>query len=401
VYQPRDESELADALASGTLDETAVFDLKRELPTAKVKNADVAVDVAAMSTAGGVLIYGVIEGKKGEPHALHPIPLAGARERIDQIVQTSVSEVPYIEITELPSADDPAAGYIIVHVPRSPRAPHMVIVKGENRYYGRGPTGNRLLGEQEIALLYQQRAGYEVDREELLEREALRYRSQERDDDLAWLYCYIRPVTAATDVFAALGGQTDQEKTLRDWHTDARAFGSLDLLPYDIRAAGYFYANGADGWRIADERADEAPDGRPRNLNKNALLDIDHDGTLHLFCGRAGQTTDKGMWLFETVIVSNLAATLGLAGRIYRENGYHGQVDVGVSIEGIFGACSEALLRGYGFRDNGFRQPHYRPTARYPAQALAAEPRALTLDLLRRLLEVVSPKGYDPFAKNR
>jgi hypothetical protein len=48
-------------------------------------------------------------------------------------------------------------GYLVVIIPASPRAPHMVTLEGENRYYGRGATGNRILNQGDVARLYQRR----------------------------------------------------------------------------------------------------------------------------------------------------------------------------------------------------------------------------------------------------
>jgi hypothetical protein len=77
-------------------------------------------------------------------------------------VNTSITEVPYIEVKPHALPDDPTKGYIVVVVPASPRAPHQVTVKGEYRFYGRGATGNRLLNEGEIARLYARRERYEA-----------------------------------------------------------------------------------------------------------------------------------------------------------------------------------------------------------------------------------------------
>jgi hypothetical protein len=100
-----------------------------------------------MTPDGGVLIYGVAEDEHGRPTALRPFKLAGARERVDQISQSSISEPPEIDVRALECPNDPSRGYLVVVVPQSPRAPHQVIVRGEMRYYGRGATGNRRLTE--------------------------------------------------------------------------------------------------------------------------------------------------------------------------------------------------------------------------------------------------------------
>jgi hypothetical protein len=127
-----------------------------------------AVDVAAMSTDGGALLYGIGEDDHGRPTIPTPILLTGVADRVDQIVSTSVTEVPYIDVRAYPCADDPSKGYLLVIVPQSPRAPHQVAVGGNLRFYGRGATGNRILTEGDVARLYQRRQTWEVDADSLL-----------------------------------------------------------------------------------------------------------------------------------------------------------------------------------------------------------------------------------------
>src|SRR3954453_2576117 len=96
MWIPNDTAEIERAARAGDLSETPSFDAKADLPQPK-KNADLATDVAAMATDGGVLLYGVAEDEHKRPTIPKPIPLAGAADRIGQIVSTSIAEVPYIE----------------------------------------------------------------------------------------------------------------------------------------------------------------------------------------------------------------------------------------------------------------------------------------------------------------
>src|SRR5215213_7687404 len=127
MWVPVSVDEIEQAAKRGDLEETPSFDAKAQLP-APGKNASLAVDVAAMSTDGGVLLYGIAEDENKRPTVLHPITLAGAADRIDQIVSNGLAEVPYIDVREYQCADDPSKGYLLVIVPPSPRAPHQVIV---------------------------------------------------------------------------------------------------------------------------------------------------------------------------------------------------------------------------------------------------------------------------------
>jgi len=159
MWIPASAAEIERAATARELRETASFDAKKTLPI-PARNECLAVDVAAMSTDGGVLLYGVGEDRSGQPVTPSPIPLAGAKERVDQIVQTSIAEAPHIEIREYPTGADASVGYLLVVIPQSARAPHQVTVGGNLRFYGRGATGNRVLTEGEIARLYERRRAW-------------------------------------------------------------------------------------------------------------------------------------------------------------------------------------------------------------------------------------------------
>jgi predicted HTH transcriptional regulator len=123
MWIPKDEQDIITAAASGGLEESVTFDAKREIPA---KNSDTAKDVAALAnTAGGVLLYGVDEDTSGRPTVLTPITLAGQRERIEQIIRTSIDEVPNFSLSAIQTSNAPLTGYLILLVPPSERAPHM------------------------------------------------------------------------------------------------------------------------------------------------------------------------------------------------------------------------------------------------------------------------------------
>ncbi len=121
VWKPKDAAESEAAACAGDLRETASFDAKADLPAPK-KNSDVANDVAAMTTDGGVLLYGIAEDEHGQPTIAAPIPLKGAGDRVSQIVATSIKEPPHIEVHSIESPDYPGRGYLLVIVPKCYRA---------------------------------------------------------------------------------------------------------------------------------------------------------------------------------------------------------------------------------------------------------------------------------------
>src|SRR4051794_21745468 len=119
MWVPSDVNDIEDAVKNGRVEETEAFDAKAELPASRKKNVTLAVDVAAMSTDGGALLYGIGEDDDEQPTVLRPIDLAGAAERVSGIVSASITEVPYYFTREYRCADDASKGYLLVVVPQS------------------------------------------------------------------------------------------------------------------------------------------------------------------------------------------------------------------------------------------------------------------------------------------
>ena len=189
MWIPRSEEEIEKAVFSDALEETAIFDAKVALPS---KNIEIAKDIAAMSNDGGVIIYGIGEDENGRLKKLSPFVLVGQPERISSIAQTSIAEPPRFHIQIIPTKEDVSKGYILVIVPPSERAPHMVIVSGDHRYYGRNAKGNVLLSEAEVSRLYQRRNRLEVDLRDLLERE-IEIAPFSPSSKFGYLHMFIRP----------------------------------------------------------------------------------------------------------------------------------------------------------------------------------------------------------------
>jgi hypothetical protein len=74
VWRPTSIEQLERAVLDGVLEEKHDFDAKRQLPTS---GSELAKDIAAMTTDGGILVYGIAEDQDRRPRALAPIELAG------------------------------------------------------------------------------------------------------------------------------------------------------------------------------------------------------------------------------------------------------------------------------------------------------------------------------------
>jgi len=395
MWIPRSAADVEEAAARGGLEETHTFDAKVDLPTPK-KNHDLAVDVDAMTVDEGSLLYGLGEDENGQLTVLSPIELPGAPERIAQIVETSISEPPFIRVQTLPLDRDGSKGYVLVVIPQSPRAPHQVISGGDMRYYGRGAKGNRVLSEAEVAALYARRERWEVDREALLRDELSR--APEANPELGYLLAFARPVVPDDSMVERVAGSG--HKILELLMKGAGAWGDVHADRYgqrydpDFRGAVHTWRRGAAGWAISTyPESDDAP-------VYTAKLDLDFDGTGHFFCGRVVDTISGGSpgagsrVLFETILAGNLASFFAAMGALYEAAGYVGHVDVGMAVTGIEGALPYGI---HQWGDNAFSGPPPQRTARVTAAELRDDPKGITLLLIRRFLDATRGTSYTPF----
>ena len=329
MWLPKCESDIIKAIQSRSLEERAIFDAKEELS----KNSEIAKDIAAMANDGGVIIYGLGEDEHGRITRSTPIPIVGQTERIDAIVRSSISEPPVIYISSIPTEENPEVGYLVVHVPPSERAPHMVVVKGDNRFYGRTATGNSPLTEGEVARLYARRQQSEVNRERLLDAE-INSSPLEPDDNYVYLFLFARPVFAKEGFFDnLLNDETEFHKVLSDLVREV-SNGSVFRQSFqpDFSSPPTWKHRTEGLWGALSYPSTEKSEIPRRTLN----LQIDFDGTGHLFCGRAGDRySPEEFSVFPEIIAGLTVRFLNYMGRLYQSAAYIGMVDVGLAMTGL------------------------------------------------------------------
>lgn len=393
MWIPKTAEEVKTAAKAGELAETPTFDAKAELPTPK-KNASLAIDVAAMTTDGGVLIYGIAEDDDGQPTIPEPIELEGAGQRIDQIVATSISEVPFVRIEELRLDSDPARGYLVVVVPQSERAPHQVTVGREFRFYGRGPKGNRILTEGEVARLYRRRGEWSQDRMALLDKVVQEARVPE-DADKGHLHAFTRPVAHDPELFEraieGLGGVQGVHQALIQVAFDAQL---ADTYGPNLERAPYWEHQSADEWRLATHAEDER-----KKIKSLVELRVNLDGRGRLLCGRAtdAHIGENEPLIIEAVIAGNAETFFTIMSAIYEAAGYHGQVDVGLAITGVEGAGSYVRSENWRLNELRYNADSFTRAIGVSAAELRDAP-ALTHRLLRHFYTVSTGyTDYNPF----
>jgi hypothetical protein len=394
MWIPKTEAEIVQVVTTGSLEESSIFDAKKDLPS---KNPEIAKDVAAMANDGGVLIYGIDEDTHSRPTVLNPIQLANQPERITAIVQTSIAEPPSISITTIPTTTDPANGYIVVFVPPSDRAPHMVVVKGENRYYGRTATGNYPLTEAEVARLYERRRRLEVDRDAMLTEEIDRSPFPARPG-FAYLHLVAQPVFRDEGLLnrSVRTGETPQ----RVLHDLVELVVHPDVFPQ--RYSPDFYTpsqwihrtEGFLGKLVYPGKSDDtrAP---AHTLN----LQIDFDGTGHLFCGRAAEHEGHGFLFFPSIVSGNTTRFLALLGKLYSRAKYLGMVDIGLAVMGLQGSTPDTKSMWPPVEFIPYDRNEYRRTARVSALLLNDDPLEIAQNLLNPLFNTIAQGGANFFPK--
>jgi hypothetical protein len=396
MWVPKDLQDFTEAVENGLLEEKHDFDAKRELPGS---GKELAKDIAAMTTDGGSLVYGVAEDDSGQPRVLAPIELSGAAERIDQIAQTSISGTPKVEFVHLRLPDDSGRGYLVVVIPASPEAPHQVTVGDDRRFYGRCDTGNRRLSEEEIARLYERRNAQAVDREELLRDCIARSPfSLPQEGEHGFLQAFVQPVPLDDDLWdkavASRGGEQILLKELRDAVVSAATtrWGGTNLTnALDWRRIG------ADTWSL-DRSTTFGQEDDPRRAVR---ADFNMNGRGYLFYGSAADRDahsggEPVFVLHERGIALTLAQFLGLAGALYQAADFHGQVDVGMAVTGIQGAISAHSVGDRFFQASPYGEQDATRTERCDARELRDQPRAVSLRLLSRLLRASFGSAFDP-----
>src|SRR6266699_521463 len=145
-WVPRSEAELAMAAGQGVLEESHYLDVKREITAGRNANKELARDIASFAVDGGLLIIGISEDVRANSLSLAPQPLAGLAERIEMVARTAADPPLAVLCSPIRSEQDPSLGYLVVRVPPSAMAPHMV----DHRYLGRGDKTKLYLSDADV-----------------------------------------------------------------------------------------------------------------------------------------------------------------------------------------------------------------------------------------------------------
>lgn len=338
-WGPMTWADVVAAAAGGLLDESHWVDLKQELPAGKAKhNTDLAKDLASLAVDGGLLVVGV-EDDDSRAGAVCGVVLAGLADRVDQVARDKVRPPLTVRSREVPDPDRPGQGCLLVHVPRSAEAPHMV----DYVYYGRGDRANVRLGDEQVRAILDARARSRRDIVTELRGMADEDPMANGERRLGHLYLLAQPETAGDEALVGLLTRRDRAQVIQKTIAtvlDDRGNPGLDPDIGQLQ----FHGHRAEGLAFSSYSAEEGPRYEPGLVE----LVIREDGGIRLTCGRGTDafprqvfpSTDNPPTAVIAVLVLGLThAVAALAGRLADEHaGYQGQWRLGLRIARLRGA---------------------------------------------------------------
>ncbi|MFJ9521869.1 helix-turn-helix domain-containing protein [Kitasatospora sp. NPDC101801] len=387
-WAPKTEADLQAAVDGGLFEENHHLDLKKA-PSNKGDNRELARDLSSFAVDGGTLIIGVQENKDERTFELAPQPLNGLAEKVEQVART-LPDPPLTVLTEeIYSAADDGTGYLVVHIPASPVAPHMV----DNRYFGRGDKTKYQMGDSEVVALHQQRRDSEADTLTLLRREM--------DEDplrevgaRSHFFLVAQPTAARRDVCLPITGAPDWSARLQILiHRVLENPGLHEAL-----SNGGFSPNLSDahqGHRRArgvalsssglnSDRTFVTASGAEKSVIE---VQLSESGGLRLFMSRLSDEVarDEEQVLFDAGAVILTRHLLDLVRLVSNEVGYHGNWAVGVGATRLRGRRRFTTQAQFP-SDHKYSADTYEETTGVTLAELNDAPGAVTRRLLGPLL---------------
>ena len=346
MWTPTTEAELQRALYEGLLREDHHTDYKAQLGVGEHGTKSLAIDLASFAVDGGRILIGVDE--KATP-LLVPIDLKGQKERIDQVAHSSRIDPPLdVSVCEIPADGAPGRGYLVVIIPPSPSAPHMV----EHIYRGRADTTNISLSDGDVRRIRGERQKAERDIADLVRAEVDRDPTNDLGSTQAHLFIVAQPVFGASELLQEAVG-TDWA----GWMDHLIRSGMPQLHPQWSPDFGHLYrveqrANGP--------AATSFPGRQPGSpLQEKDLLDVEvrEDGGIRLFAGRVSDSRNGTRFVIMPLVGGLLWRTLHMAKLIAEKTGYVGSWQIGVgmtSLKGTIVSTADPLYEPIRFSENGY-----------------------------------------------
>lgn len=396
MWVPSSEADLRAAASAGTLNETSTrLELKQEIEATEAGRRKLAEELASLAVDGGMVIIGVVDVKhrvdaKDPDAALHPIVLTGEPERIELIAATRCDPPLFVRTRPLPSTADATKGYLVVEIPPSPAAPHMV----DGRYWGRGDTTKRRLTDTEVLRLHERRRVLEDQAvaalTEYVERDPVK--SSGIRPRAGHLFYVAQPLAGRPDMLLEVA---EDQGHWQQWFINlTRKRANSDPKPGAHFAPNIDSATNMekrpDGWAgisydIQGRRVDA-------DVDESHLIEIEltTDGAVRLFCGRGTEVLRETgtVVMFEGLVADLAFRTVCLAADVAEATAYQGDWLIGMAATGIRDARSYELHQSFSPGGLPYPDDDYRWTTRASTAELQDNPRIVAGRIAGRLIRV-------------
>ena len=189
-------------------------DLADKEGRAKV-SLELAKDLASMAVLGGYLVYGVAEDKSKHLFTVDPMNLpTGLHETVDAVARARITPPLVVTPHLVPDSTDTTRGFMVIEVPASPDAPHMV----DGVYWGRSETGKVRLTDADVERVILARSRRTAYLRDAMDATA------EADPAPSSHYCHLYftavPATGWPDMFADYARDRQSRRRLSQLCTD-------------------------------------------------------------------------------------------------------------------------------------------------------------------------------------
>lgn len=337
-WNPQSEADLAFAAEQGLVEETHHLELKATIPRpSKASNKELARDLAQFSIDGGNLLVGITE-QEGPPQ-LTPVALAGLCERIEQVASMTVDPPLFVNCREIRADADATTGYILVQVPPSPTAPHMV----DGVYYGRGDKTRTRLSDAEVERHHRARTNSAKNVSELLDAYASRDPVPPDLRTRARLYVVAAPVTPRPEMLLPLFDGGSAHARVHELIRAASLIPGLrdqDQLPprlsyataFETRMDGVALTSGLGG---DGTRSYQPGLGGP--VGDILEVELTEAGLVRIFNSRLSDEVEGAQRILGPTLPQMVRQAVNLAGLLASTTGYGGSWNLGVLATGIAG----------------------------------------------------------------
>jgi len=338
-WRPKTEADLQAAIDDGILEESHHLDLKRQV-NSKQDNRELARDLASFAIDGGVLLVGIEEDTAKRTLRLAPQPIAGLAEKVERVARDTKGLLLNV-ITETIAVDgDPTRGYVLVHIPASPAAPHMV----DGLYYGRGDKTKHVLSDAEVVRLHERRRSAEGEVGALLRHEIDRDPNPPDVRKNAHLFLVAQPQSAPQDMLLDLTSGPEWNIRLDNFVKKAYAPAVNLVWGRDVQPHLLDSHSGQRRARGVARSTNNLRDGRiftpgRQNLENVMELQVHEDGGLRLFSSRLSRpdNTSDGQFIIHEAVVGNSYRFVALVTAAAAEAGYLGSWALAIGATGLRG----------------------------------------------------------------